>query len=160
MLANAQAKSDPAALSYAAWATARVLGLVGDFGRAEELVELSLKSAVTPLDHIWARQTRAWIWCRARAGEAAIEEARAATTLAHAAKWSTTSLWCALPDAYFAAGRWQEARRAAEDLLEMATVHGMRATRAALQRRMGEIALQTGDLTRPRRVGPGLGDSR
>jgi tetratricopeptide (TPR) repeat protein len=132
---------DTTQLSFAAWALAFVYTCKGDLIRAVEYGTLGVEKAPTPAERAWAQGSLAAAWCRAGEVEKAIEIlAPLAAALRSGGFVPGERFVLFLGEAYWRAGRDEEARRAVEEGLEIHTRHGMKYEAAVSLRLLGEVA--------------------
>ena len=132
-------------MAFGAWALGFVHLCKGDLGRAVESGTLGVEKAPTPAKRAWAQGSLAAAWCRAGQVDRAIEVlAPLCETLRGGGFVPGEALGALfLGEAYWRAGRYDEARAAIEQGLEIHVRHGMKYEAAVSRRLLAEVLAAT-----------------
>jgi tetratricopeptide (TPR) repeat protein len=117
----------------------------GDLDRAIEYGELAAQKAPTPFEQAGAQIILAWSWCRAGDPDRGIEVLASVVPIMRASgivPFEIFFLPC-LADGYLLAGKYDEARETAKDLLEISEHSGARFFLSVAHYYLGEISLKT-----------------
>jgi tetratricopeptide (TPR) repeat protein len=135
---------DATQLSFAAWALGFVYLWKGDLTRAIESSTLGVEKAPTPAERAWAQGALASAWCRAGECDKAIEVLAPLYKGLRSVGFVPGERWALfLGEAYWRAGRYDEAREAIEVGLEIHIRHGMKYEAAVSRRLLAEVLAAT-----------------
>ena len=134
--------SDNSMISFAAWAISLAYASRNDLTRAVEYGELGVQKAPTPGDQAWAQAVLALAWCRSGEPTKAAEALIPIVAMLRSVRmvWGETYTLF-LGEAYWRAGRYDEARETLEECLGIVEARGMKCYAAYAHRLLGEIAL-------------------
>ncbi len=143
-LAAAEKLRDTTQLSFAAWALGFVYLCQGDLPRAIEYCTLGVDKAPTPAERAWAQGALAAAWCRGGELDKAIEVLAPLYKTLRGVGFVPGERWALfLGEAYWRAGRYDEARAAIVEGLEIHARHGMKYETAVSRRLLGEVLAAT-----------------
>jgi tetratricopeptide (TPR) repeat protein len=140
----AQEFSDRSQSSYAAMCLSNAYTYQGDLDRGIQYGELAVQDAPTPADKAWAQGALAWTWCRAGEPHKSIEVLAPLVEIFRGVGLVPSQLLFGsfLGDAYLLAGKYDDAKRTAEEVLEIANRHESRLFQQSAHLWLGEIALK------------------
>jgi tetratricopeptide (TPR) repeat protein len=137
--------SDDGTTCYAAWIIAWAHISRGALDQALEMGEMAVEKAPTPADKAWAQCVLAWAWSRGGEPHKAVELLAQIVSMSREARFFGGEIFTApLVEGYWLAAEYEQATRATEEMLDIATRSGMRFHVAFAHRLLGEIALSTG----------------
>jgi len=143
-VAVAERFRDTTQLSFAAWALGFVYLCKGDLGRSIEYCTLGVEKAPSPAERAWAQGALASAWCRAGECDKAIEVLAPLYETLRGVGFVPGERWALfLGEAYWRAGRYDEAKEAIEQGLDIHARHGMRYEAAVSRRLLGEVLAAT-----------------
>jgi tetratricopeptide (TPR) repeat protein len=143
-VAVAEKFRDTTQMSFAAWALGFVYMCKGDLSRAIEYNTLGVEKAPTPAERAWAQGSLASAWCRAGELDKSIEVLAPLYKTLRSVGFVPGERWALfLGEAYWRAGRYEEARQAIEEGLQIHLRHGMKYEAAVSRRLLAEVLAAT-----------------
>jgi predicted ATPase len=141
----AQEHSDNSLISFAAYFISIAYSAKGDLDRAFEYAELADQRAPTPLDESTAQFAFALAWLGAGEPGKAIGFFEPFVQVVQSGHFGIGEIIGigSLAGAYFLAGDYNQARRTAEQLLDLADRYGARAQLGVAHYHLGQVALET-----------------
>ena len=140
------AASDPSIVCECLWTMAIIFLDQGAVDKAVEYAQRAIEVGPTPADKAWAQVTLGWALSR-RSPEASIQLLEPMEPVFRAAGQIVTLVWLgvALGEAYWRAGRLQEALRTLDDTAKLSQRSRAKHWEGKAHRLLGEIGLERDD---------------
>jgi tetratricopeptide (TPR) repeat protein len=143
-VAIAEELRDTTQTSFAAWALGFVHLCKGDLTQAIKYATLGVDNAPTPAERAWAQGSLASAWCRAGECERAIDALAPLYRSLRDVAFIPGERWALfLGEAYWRAGRYDDALKAIGEGLEIQVRHGMKYEAAVSRRLLAEVLAST-----------------
>jgi tetratricopeptide (TPR) repeat protein len=137
--------SDNGTICFAGWILAAVHAARGAVGEALEVAQMAVDKGPTPGDKAWAQCVLGWAWARRGRADSAVDALAPVVSMSRAACFFGVPFFdLYLVDSYRMAGRYEDALREAEEVVQIAQRCGMQFIVAAIYRQRAEIGLATG----------------
>jgi tetratricopeptide (TPR) repeat protein len=136
--------SDDSVTCFSAFVLCEAYTAQGNLKAALQYGELGVRTAPTPADRVWSQSFLAGAWCRAGQVEQAIEVMAGLVPAYRATRFAYGELFNGvyLGEAYWRAGRLQEAQITLDGVVELAEQTGMRFYLGSAHRLLGEVAAE------------------
>jgi tetratricopeptide (TPR) repeat protein len=144
-LKAADEHSDTSLSAFADWTIGIAYCLKGDLARAIESAELAFRKASSPMDCIWARSIRAWVYCRAGQPEKGLDHLAGTVPELRKAGAHLYYVICGilLGEGYLLNHQYDEAKQELEVVLMLAEKMGMRFQAAWCLCLLGHLSLRS-----------------
>jgi class 3 adenylate cyclase/tetratricopeptide (TPR) repeat protein len=133
---------DNSVASFAAWNISMAYNYKGDAARATEYAELAERKATTPADKAFARAFLAWAWCRQGEPTRGLSALTEVVGIMRAGRFVPgVNYILMLGEAYWLAGRYDEARSTLEEARDLSRESSMMFYLGSAERLLGETEM-------------------